>query len=528
MSPFNPRLTVSPGTPEEQVFNLKAGSNTVGRTRENHLTLSHRSLSRAHARFDVGDDGVMLHDIASKNGTFVDGTRIQRITLGPHHVIKFGDVLATYEALAQSTSPSMAPKPALTLNIDGDLTRTPMKDILRTAVGSTRVGALAATRAERDHNKLRILLKVSQLLSSPSSLDALLSSILSLASDILDIDRAVILLLSPKTGELEPRVWHSRRAGPPESVAFSQSIARYVMRTNEAALFSDARVDPRLRDASSLVLQSICTSMCAPLKPHDDVLGVLYVDNLTLPNRFDEEDLEFLSAFASQAAIAIENALLNARLAEEAVARRSLLRFFPPSVVPTMMGVGGAQVATVEAEATLLFCDISGFTEMSSRMRPVEVIALLNKYFPVMAGIVFQYEGTLEKYIGDALLAAWGVPVSHPDDPVRAVRAALDMQKAAAALSSELGSEQPIGVHIGINTGFVAAGNIGSVDYIQYATIGDATNIASRICGVATTGEIVMDPITAGRAQKAGIEVRSIGARSLRGKAEPIELFRVV
>lgn len=523
---MKPRLTVSPGTPEEDVLDLKEGSNTVGRTRENHITLSHPSLSRAHARFEVGEDGVVLHDIQSKNGTFVDGTRIQSVRLGRGHVIKFGDVTTSYEA-GTSSSPSMAPKPALTLNIDADLTRTPMRDILRTAVGSTRAGALAATRAERDRNKLRILLKVSQLLASPTSLDTLLRSVLELASDILDIDRAAILMLSPKTGELEPRVWHSRRAGAPQNGAFSQSIARYVMRTNEAALFSDARVDPRLPDANSLVLQSICTSMCAPLKPHDDVLGVLYVDNQTLPNRFDEEDLEFLSAFASQAAIAIENAMLNARLAEEAVARRSLLRFFPPSVVPTMMGVGGAQVATIEAQASLLFCDISGFTEMSSRMRPVEVIALLNKYFPVMAEIVFLYEGTLEKYIGDALLAAWGVPVGHSDDPVRAVRAALDMQSAAKALSAELGGEQPIGVHIGINTGFVAAGNIGSVDYIQYATIGDATNVASRICGVAGTGEIVMDAITAHHARTAGIEVLSIGERTLRGKAEPIELFRI-
>jgi adenylate cyclase len=251
------------------------------------------------------------------------------------------------------------------------------------------------------------------------------------------------------------------------------------------------------------------------------------VDNQSRPDRFDDEDLEFLSAFASQAAVAIENAMLNGKLAEEAVARNTLLRFFSPAALPAIMKAGASQLATTEAEATLLFSDISGFTEMSSRMKPTEVIALLNEYFPQMADIVFRNEGTLEKYIGDALLAAWGVPIAHGDDAVRAVRAAIEMQRAAEDLRNRLGPARNIEIHIGVNTGTVAAGNIGSADYVQYATIGDATNVASRICTVAGPGEIVIDAKTAGLVRGAGFALEALGPTSLRGKPTPFELFRV-
>ena len=127
-------------------------------------------------------------------------------------------------------------------------------------------------------------------------------------------------------------------------------------------------------------------------------------------------DLEFLCAFANQAAIAIDNSILNEKLTAEAVTRNNLLRFFPPTAVPSIVHGSGAGLATIEREATVVFSDISDYTSMSSRMRPTQIIELLNAYFPVMAEIVFRYDGTLEKYIGDALLALWGVPLEHQDD----------------------------------------------------------------------------------------------------------------
>jgi adenylate cyclase len=265
--------------------------------------------------------------------------------------------------------------------------------------------------------------------------------------------------------------------------------------------------------------------MCTPLKAGDVLLGALYVDNVTKPDRFVEEDLHFVSAFANQAAIAIHNALLSTKLAQEAVTRNNLMRFFPPTAIEAILE-GQDTLAVRETEATALFCDLSGYTAMSAQMSPRAVIELLNHYFPVMADIVFRHEGTLEKYIGDALLAVWGAPFAHADDPERAVRAAIDMQRAVQGLTT--GGKLPAGlaVHIGINSGVVAAGNIGSRQYLQYATIGDATNVASRICSVAAEGEILADAGTASRLV-AGWALEALEPVHVKGKAEPLRLVRV-
>jgi adenylate cyclase len=159
-------------------------------------------------------------------------------------------------------------------------------------------------------------------------------------------------------------------------------------------------------------------------------------------------------------------------------------------------------------------------------MTPSEVISLLNVYFPPMADIVFRHEGTLEKYIGDALLALWGAPFVHRDDPVRAVSAAAGMQVALRRLVDDGLLPSHLQIHVGINTGVVAAGNIGSGDYVQYATIGDATNVASRICGVARAGEIVIDECTA-ELVGGSWPLQPIGPVRLKGKSDPMSLFRV-
>ncbi len=520
------RLIINPRTDDALAFELRPGANTVGRTRENDICVSHKSLSRAHARIDVTPEGVVLTDLGSKNGTLLDGVRVERRALGTSHTIHFGDVAAAFTADPPRAEPAVAPTFMRTMA--GELTGMSLGELLVPISSRPDLSASdahEAAEAERDRDRLRVLLKVSQLLSAPVPLDDLLKSVLGLAFDILDIDRAAILMVDPDTGQLEPRTVKTKHGSGDKNAAFSRSIVRYVLDRNVAALFADAAADPRLADAGSIVIQSIRTSMCAPLTAHDTVLGALYVDNQTRADRSGEEDLALLSAFACQAAVAIENAMLSAKLAAEAVNRSNLLRFFPPAALPAIMKQDA--LGAIEVEATALFCDISGYTEMSSRMKPTEIISLLNAYFPVMSEIVFRYEGTLEKYIGDALLAVWGAPLAHEDDVVRAVRAAIDMQRAVRELNASWGADRQIAIHIGVNSGMVAAGNIGSKEFIQYATIGDATNVASRICGVATDGEIVLGGPLISRVRDAGIRLTPLEPVKVKGKAEPLTVYRV-
>ena len=397
-----------------------------------------------------------------------------------------------------------------------------MRDLLETPLRGPRAA----------EERLRILLKVSQLLASPAQIDDVLERVLDLSLEILDIDRAAILMADPETGGLAPRVIKTRPGISSTGPIYSQHIVNYVRENEVAALFGDARSDPRLAPAESVLHQSICGSMCAPLKPRDRVLGVLYVDNLSAPGRFRRNDLEFLSAFANQAAVAIENSSLYGELERQAVARNNLMRFFPPATASRIMEGDDLLLEGRETEVTALFADLCGFTELSAEIPPREVLRLLNAYFPVVSEVVFRHEGTLEKYIGDALMAVWGAPFESDDDALLAVRAAVEMQSALTRLNEDLrqrGESHPeLKAHIGLNTGLVAAGNVGSDHYIQYATLGDATNMASRICDLAGPDEIYLSEATVERlGDRIEWPVDDLGALEIKGREEPLRLFRL-
>ena len=217
------------------------------------------------------------------------------------------------------------------------------------------------------------------------------------------------------------------------------------------------------------------------------------------------------------------------QLHRDSVSKERLRRFLAPEVVDEIMAAPELGRRAVEAEVTVLFSDITGFTELASRSSPQEVIDLLNDYFPVMSAIVFRHRGTLEKYIGDALLAVWGAPLSRADDARRAVQAAVEMQQAIDELNQRWSAKggPNLRIHIGLHTGRVAAGHIGTDEYLQYATIGDTTNVASRICTVAGPGEIVLSATTREKLAEFSVPLEELPPVQVKGKAEPLLLHRL-
>ena len=530
MTPSSLQLIVNPGQLDERVVSLPDGSVTIGRTEESTICVFHQSISRRHARLDRDGERLLLSDLNSKNGTFVNDLRVNRQEIKEGESFRCGEVRFKLVPALKDLPPGLAPT-----KVQGLRTRfspDSMDELLERsselAVGSA-LKVKSINRENGANDKLQVLLKVSQLLSSPGPIQGLLQRILELVFQIMEVDRATVLLMDAATGKLTPRLARSAMGDTPSGPFFSQRIVDYVRTNCVAALFSDALEDPRLNDANSVVLQSIRASMCVPLKPRDEVLGVLYVDNLSRPNGFSQEDLEFLTAFANQAAIALDNSLLTQRLEEEAVLRNAYLRFFPPATLRKMQMARGGPLETIETDVTILFSDISGFTRLSSTLAPRQVVDLLNEYFQVMAGIVFRYEGTLEKYIGDALMAVWGAPFGHADDTERAVRAAVEMQQAMRALNERWRAQgrPELSIHVGLNTGRVAAGNIGSEHYLQYATIGDATNVASRVCSEAAPGEICMTEATFSQWKERAWRSTPLPPALVKGKAEALSLHRL-
>ena len=575
-----PYLIQNPEAPNKEVHELKVGSNTIGRELDNSIVVIHISLSRHHAKVTVTDDQVLLTDLGSLNHTFVNETKIDQWELKDADLVRCGSIVFQFvqelEISAQEPLRDEDVNLSIVSRIAPEQTRVVLQDLLQGS--SENQGSALKLRqqevGQRAIDKLKILLEVSKQLSSPEEPDRIIEKILDLLFKIMNVDRAVMLLVNEETGQLEDKIAKFQPGIPTDEKFYSTTITNFVHKNGEAILIADARYDQRFHDSlsilkqaihasmcvplkprdkvigvlytdslsmanvyseedleflTSLVNQAIHASMCVPLKPRDKVIGVLYTDSLSMANVYSEEDLEFLTSLVNQAAIAIENAQLNKKIQTAAIMQAKLERFFPQAVSKKLKEDGNLEI--VDTEVTALFADISSFTEMSSRMEPRQVIEMLNEYFQVMVEeIVFQFEGTLEKYIGDALLAIWGAPYQQTDDAQRAVSAAIAMQRAVCRLNEQWVERRnlQIQIHIGLNTGKVAAGNIGSQKLIQYATIGDATNVTSRICSAAKPGEILISQSTLDKLNAGTLPLEKIPPVMVKGKDQPLQLYRVL
>ena len=313
-------LIYNPGEPDEKAYPIGEAAVTIGRGDDQTICIPHRSLSRSHARIEPREGRFYVVDLESKNGTLVNGVR------GPRLEIRHGDTitLGDFDLLFRGNAPVAADTLRVPLEPRPHATRALLHGPITRIAGERGPGEARAS-AVRTQGRLRTLIEVSKLLPVSDDLDSLLRKILELVFQILDVDRGVILLVDAKTGELEPRVVKTSIPAPEGELIYSRHIVDYVLRKSVAALFTDAVSDPRLVAARSVVIQSIRASMCVPLKPKDDLIGVLYVDNQSSSHLFTEDDLEFLLAFATQAAVAIENATLYRRLEQETVARMQLI-----------------------------------------------------------------------------------------------------------------------------------------------------------------------------------------------------------
>ena len=295
------RLIVSPGLPEEQEFSLKNGPNSIGRARDNDIVILDQSLSRYHARIDVSEERIQITDLQSRNGTWINGKKAQETKLHHGDSIKWGDVRCVV----------VVETAAIVKEISGDLSEISLKDLVE------------KSHKSQSKDRLNIILKVSQLLSSPHALDKLMATILDLLFEIMSLDRAVIMLLNEETGKLEPR--YIKHAPTSRADRYSNTVIQYVMQKNVSVLSSDATTDERFGASTSITSQSIRSTMCVPLKVREKMLGVLYVDNLSVPYQFAEQELEFLAGFANQAAVALENSMLYKHIEEQSKARESEL-----------------------------------------------------------------------------------------------------------------------------------------------------------------------------------------------------------
>jgi adenylate cyclase len=536
------KLTTADGL---QSFELSAGALlVVGRSLASDIPILDPSISRRHAEVSCDERGVYVRDLGSSNGTFLNGEKVDAASLGPDDTVSFGRVAFRLHAVSaprpvagrtmpeRQPTPPPTPAPMLGATILRQVPVRPGRPTFAarraTPVSATEAIDSVASRREKDQQKLEMLLEVSTGLGRAFDTDAILEKIVSYAYQLLDVDRVAVLLID-ENGHLVPKISRDKAGGnAPRTVP--QSIARTVVEEKVAVLTDDAGEDTRF-GGHSIVMQRVRSAICAPLLAGEGrVLGVLYVDNVTTRQRFGEEDLEFLVAFSAIAAVAIENSQYAERIRRETLVRSNFERFFAPALAAQIAAAPEAvRLGGEKRLVTVLFTDIRGFTTLSEGMRPDDMAALLTDYRTEMVDIVFRHGGTLDKFIGDAVMAQWGAPIELPDDPERAVRAAIDMVAALDRLNERFRSDGRPELHVGIglNYGEAFAGYIGSESRLEFTVIGDTVNTASRLSSAAGPREILISEELR-RVLTAPLELVECAPLDLKGKSQPVPVYRVV
>ena len=314
---------------------------------------------------------------------------------------------------------------------------------------------------------------------------------------------------------------------PAAAIRLSSTILGRVIREKASILTSDAAGDfgGQLNSGKSMVLNRIASAIVVPLLHENEIHGAVWLDSEQVA-QFRQKDLELVTAVAGQAAMFIANMVLEKQIEKDAMTRERLMRLLSPNVAEQVINgkLDVKQGGTHVTSCTVFNSDIRGFTRMSEGISPALMIEMLNEYFEVL----FRHDGTLDKFMGDGIMALFGTPMSRPDDPARSIRCALDMMEGLARFNRDRASRGifPFEIGIGIHTGPLVAGYVGSSKSLSYTVIGDTANTSARLCGIALAGQILVSENVV--EQVAGLfRLEELPPTLLKNKEKPLRIFNV-
>ncbi len=509
-------LLISNGVRAGTVFFLAHDPTIIGRSEECHVMIPDPWVSSRHAFVEQRGDELWIVDLASRNGTFIGDRRVNEAQLREGAQVSFGKTTAVVRSLRPSGSGWQVPEQATAVRYLADVER-------QVAKGEPAAPVLDPSAESSARRQLAVLHAIGRALVDASGLDESLSKILKTVAAAVRAERSSLLLLDEK-GAMTPRV-HEPADAPPR---VSTTVVSTAMRNRAGLLVLDAQQDQRFMMGQSIFAQGIRSCLCVPIWAENRVLGCLVLDRGVV-DPFTDDDLELVTVAAYQAALAIERARLleHSRLVD--TQRRKLLRHFSPDVASVITSQEESDedplAVSVREEVTVLFSDVRGFTGLTERLSPLDLGQLLREYFHEMTVALFEERGTLDKFMGDGLMAIFGAPVPQPDGAVRAVRCALRMLERLAGLNGRLPPDRLLSIRIGVNTGRVVAGNFGSPERLEFTVLGDAVNVASRLESIAEAGTIYVGRATYDRT-RSHFAYRKLGQRPVKGRTGLVEVYQ--
>lgn len=520
-----------------QRVELDQEQTVLGRSEDCTLTLIAASVSRVHAIITRDAQGWTITDQRSRNGLYVNRQKVQEARLHDNDKISLGLVDMVFTVVEAPDALAVEYSDALT---DSEISQS--IDIhhfrQRLQKGRPQDSRLSrsdfgepASRPAGNENAWAIALfsRAAEALISAVSLDDMFKTVVELVFGNLPAERGCVFQYDGSSGQKTLKVMLQKSGNKDGKFRISNTVIQQAIARKSAVLVEDSLRDNQFATQDSVVLDRIRSIMCAPLIHNQEIIGLIYVDTQSLIERFSKQHLEALTTLAVLSAVAVQQASLRESVQREQAIRQRLERYSAPTVVDRIVNSAtdlGEEMLAEDRDASVLFLDIVSFTTLSESLTPHEVTLLLNSVFERLTECVFEQEGTLDKFTGDGLMAIFGAPLAQTDHALRAVRAAVRMQQRLVEFNAQH-DIRPLRIRIGINSGHVLAGDIGSPRRRDYTVIGDTVNVASRLeSQVAQPGQIVVGDSTFAQI-KGTIPCDDLGPVSVKGKQHEIRAYRV-
>ena len=530
------RLIISSPDGKNGILELTKPLITIGRGNANDLVLNDSSISRFHAVIKLRDSSVFLADRGSTNGVILNDQKLTGETEFKNgDVATIGRYTLRLEHMDEKDLQVRRGQWPSTLNqiMHGRAERQPLARLAEPASSSSALTDLAGRvkKLERENYLLTVLYEAGKALNSKLAVEHICEQLVSLACLIEGVERGFVMLFD-ESGEVvrqsEVRYRDPQSAGNGHEIILSKSVLELVRKEKQPILIEDVSADERFSGSESLKISGLRSAMCAPLLGKQRLFGILYVDNLEKASAFTQEELNVFALVAAQAGAAIDNATAHEKIAEQSLQRSALERFVSPEVAEMVVANPDIRLGGVSQEVTVMFADIRDFTPMSENLEPARVVEILNEYFTRVTDVVFDNGGMLDKYIGDAVMAVFGAPISKGNDAKNAVKAAIQIQRLLIEVNRDAAARKwpELRVGIGINTGTAVAGNIGSPRRLDYTVVGDNVNTAQRLMAGATGGQILISESTA-KKLGASFDLERLPELKVKGRSEAVPVFSV-
>lgn len=372
------------------------------------------------------------------------------------------------------------------------------------------------------YKEINLLYNLADKIKANFDIVEIAQSIIDQATLAIKSTNATVMLFNEKLNALEVIASVGDHVINKKVCRAGKGIAGQIFLTGKAEVINNTCDDIRF------IKDSCATGslLCAPIKTSEKTIGVINLSHDTVIN-YTAADLKLFCTLVSQGAIALENAILHANKIKEEKLKSHLERYVSKKVVQIIMEAGDEQAFSPEKRyISILFSDIRGFSNLCEQIDSKELVVYLNTYFEHMVDVIFSEQGTINKFVGDMIVALFGAPEVMQESEKHTVLAAMKMQQWLKQTENSW-INQNFKTGIGINSGQVIIGNVGSPKHMDYTAIGDEVNLASRLQSLAKDGEILVSQ-TIYHATKNIFNYRHHGAMEIKGKEKPVDVYEVI